>query len=97
MPVREGPGRPRRFCSQACRQKDYIARLRTREAGLSEAQLVIARAELDDLRDKLYVLECAVADARRDLAEGDDPRQLLDWVIEAAEPLFGAPLGEAST
>ena len=89
-----GPGRPRRFCSQACRQKDYIGRLRAREAGLAESELVITRSELDELRDKLFVLECAIDDVRRDLAEGDDPQAALEWILQAAEPLLGASLGE---
>lgn len=90
-------GRPRKFCTQACRQKDYISRLRAQDAGLAETELVITRTELEDLRDRLYVLECTIGDVRRDLAEGDDPRIALDAVIEAAEPLFGTPLGERST
>lgn len=92
-----GAGRPRRFCTQACRQRDYISRLRARDAGLAETELVITRAELDELRDKLYVLECAVEDARRDLAAGGDPTEALDWVIESAVPLFATPLGETPT
>ena len=82
------------FCRQACRQREYQSRLRAQEAGLSEQELVVARTELDELRDKLYVLECAVDDARRDLAEGDDAGRILGEVLAAAEPLFGAPLGE---
>jgi len=95
LPDRARTGRPRVFCRQACRQREYQSRLRAQEAGLSEAELVVARAELDDLRDKLYVLECAVDDARRDLAEGDDVDRILAEVLAAAEPLFGAPLGDA--
>ncbi len=84
-----GPGRPREFCSQRCRQWDWVSRQRAEELSLSENELVVARAELDDLKDRLYVLQCAVDDARRDLAA---PRQtvkslheILNWVIEAAE------------
>lgn len=97
LPDRAGRGRPRRFCRQACRQREYISRLRAAEAGLSEQELVVARAELDDLRDRLYVLECAVDDARRDLSEGDAAERVLGEVLAAAEPLFGIPLGDRST
>ena len=72
-----------------------MSRLRAQDAGLAEDQLVVARTELEALRDKLFVLECAIADARRDLAEGDDPGPILDDVMAAAEPLFGSPLGES--
>jgi len=71
-----------------------MSRLRAQDAGLAETELVVARTELDDLRDKLFVLECAVGDARRDLAEGDDPNRVLEDVMAAAEPLFGSPLGD---
>lgn len=83
------------FCNQACRQKEYVSRLRAQDAGLAESELVVTRTELDDLRDRLFVLECAVADARRDLADGDDPAEVLEGVMAAAEPLFGTPLGDA--
>jgi hypothetical protein len=52
---------------------------------------VVARATLDDLRDKLYVLECAIEDVQRDLAASSDAlalREALDWILEAAEPLL---------
>ncbi|HUF32380.1 MAG TPA: hypothetical protein VMN58_04130 [Acidimicrobiales bacterium] len=71
---------------------DYAARRRSAELGLSESELVVARAELDDLHDRLYVLECAVEDVERDLAmAGDDPdevRRALDWLLDAARPLI---------
>lgn len=94
LAIRPGPGRPRVFCGQSCRQKEYISRLRAKDAGLAESELIVTRAELDDLRDKLYVLECALDDARRDLDEGDDPARALRWVVESAEPLLGTTLGE---
>jgi hypothetical protein len=85
-----GAGRPRRYCSQACRQRDYIARLRSQEAGLSEAELVITRQELDELHDKLYVLSAAIEDVERDLrvsSTKQDYTEALDWLLDAARPL----------
>ena len=93
LPERSGPGRPRQFCSQRCRQWDWVSRQRARELELSDGELVIARAELDALHDDLYVLACAVDDAERDLeAAGARPtvrelRELLDWLITSAKPL----------
>jgi hypothetical protein len=72
-----------------------MSRLRARDAGLAESELIITRAELESLRDKLYVLECAVADAQRDLEAGDDGGAVLRWVLEAADPLFDTRLGES--
>lgn len=71
---------------------DYEARRRSAELGLSESELVITRAELDGLRDALYVLEAAVEDVDRDLVDGaEDPeevRRALDWLLAAARPLL---------
>jgi uncharacterized protein YhaN len=71
---------------------DYQARRRAQELGLSDTELVMARAELDQLRDALYVLEAAVEDVERDLTEApDDPaevRRALDWLLDAARPLL---------
>jgi hypothetical protein len=56
---------------------------------LSEGELVITRAELDGLRDRLYVLQCAVEDVEHDLAErGDDPEdreRAFAWLLDAAK------------
>ena len=93
MPKRGGPGRPREFCSQRCRQWDWVSRQRANELELSEGELVIARTELDALHDDLYVLACAVDDAERDLkASGSRPTikeltEILEWLLAAAKPL----------
>jgi hypothetical protein len=71
---------------------DYDARRRARDVGLSDSELIMARSELDDLRDALYVVEAAVEDVDRDLtATPDDPdevRRALDWLLEAVRPLL---------
>lgn len=93
LPAQRGRGRPRQFCSQRCRQWDWVARQRARELELSEGELVIARATLDELHDELYVLACAVDDTERDLAAAGpkitarELTELLDWLLEAARPL----------
>jgi hypothetical protein len=93
LPERSGPGRPREFCSQRCRQWEWVARQRAHELELSEGELVIARSELDALHDDLYVLACAVDDAERDLkAAGTKPtiaelRDIVSWLLDAAKPL----------
>lgn len=92
IPARTGPGRPREFCSQRCRQWDWVARQRARELQLAENELVVARDELDDLHDELYVLACAVDDVRRDLAAPGrrtivELQDAVEWLLAAAEPL----------
>ena len=86
-------GRPRQFCSHACRQWNWVGSQRATELKLSEDELIVARGELDTLHDELYVLACAVNDAERDLAAaGAKPsirelRAIVDWLLEAARPL----------
>jgi hypothetical protein len=88
-----GRGRPRIFCSQACRQWDWVGRQRARELALGEHELIVTKDELDRLHDELYVLACAVDDAERDLADlGPKPtaaqlRRTLDWLLDAARPV----------
>ena len=56
----------------------------------------MARTELDALHDDLYVLECAVADTRRDLAHEMTKAELLTalrWLLDAAAPLAERKLG----
>ena len=86
-------GRPRQFCSQACRQWDWVGRQRARELQLNEDELIITKAELDLLHDELYVLACAVDDVERDLASNgkrppaNDVVEMLTWLLEAARPI----------
>lgn len=92
----DGPGRRREFCSQRCRQWDWVARQRATDLQLSENELVMTRDELDSLKDQIYVLHCALTDARRDLENPrhtkDSLREILDWLMEAAEPVAAASL-----
>ena len=86
-------GRPRVFCSQACRQWDWVGRQRARELQLNEHELIITKAELDQLHDELYVLACAVDDVERDMAPArktlakSEVTEMLTWLLEAARPI----------
>jgi hypothetical protein len=85
--VRGGRGRPARFCKQSCRQRDYEARRHAAELGLSEGELVVTREELESVRDRLFVLECALEDVERDLSERgddtDDRERAFAWLLDA--------------
>lgn len=106
MPERAGPGRTRQFCSQRCRQWDWVSRQRAAELEISDGELVVARAELDRLHDDLYVLACAVDDTERDLHDtgadvtAGELREMLDWLLDAARPLrerqISAPVGPSA-
>ena len=85
-----GPGRPRVYCRRSCRQRAFEGRRRLQELGLTEAELVVARRDLDALHDALYVLEAAVEDVDRDLARSRTKADLeaaLSWLLAAARPL----------
>jgi len=81
------------FCSQACRQWDWVGRQRARELQLNEHELIITKSELDQLHDELFVLACAVDDVERDLAAaGAKPSvkectEMLRWLMAAARPI----------
>lgn len=96
---RTGPGRPATFCSQRCRQWDWVSRQRAADLQLSENELIMTRDELDALKDQIYVLHCAVIDARTDLTQPrhttQSLREILEWLIEAAEPVAAASLSPA--
>lgn len=70
-----------------------MARQRAHELELSDGELVIARAALDELHDQLYALACAVQDTDDDLAAANDApsakelRRMLDWLLDAARPV----------
>jgi hypothetical protein len=90
LPPRTGPGRRREFCKDSCRQLDYQARRRAAEVGLSEQELIVARRELDELYDRLYVLEAAIEDVDRDLADDPTPEDYRDavaWLLASARPV----------
>ncbi len=96
-------GRPRRFCSQACRQWHWVGQQRAKELQLGEDELIVTKAELDHLRDDLYVLACAIDDAERDLADAAPAptakqlREILDWLLESAKPIRDRELGNVSS
>ena len=89
-------GRPRQFCRSSCRQRAYESRRRAAEVGLSEHELVLARTQLDELHDRLYVLECAIEDVERDVSASATKAELkeaVDWLVDAARPLVDLRLG----
>jgi hypothetical protein len=95
LPPPARTGRPRRYCRDVCRQRDFEARQRSAEVGLTESELVVTRQELEALYDQLYVLEAAVEDVERDLAGSSPSKQdyadAVAWLLQAARPLCDLP------
>jgi hypothetical protein len=69
LPAQETVGRPRLYCGQACRQRAYEQRAATAKAGLTDDVVLVTRAELDGLQDRLYQLRCAIEDVQTLLSE----------------------------
>ncbi len=57
-------GRPRLYCTQACRQRAYEQRSAATKAGLPDDVVLVSRTELDGLQDRLYQLRCALEDVQ---------------------------------
>ena len=79
-----------------------MARQRASELQLNENELVIARNELDLLRDQVYVLKCAIADVEADLNPDIDPttrdfKSALNWLLKAAKPLVEGQIDAKSS
>jgi hypothetical protein len=92
--VAAGRGRPRGYCRRSCRQRAYEARRRAAELGVGETEVIMTKAELQDLQDRIYVLQCAVEDVERDLASDDRPaavQEALAWLLANARPLTSPP------
>ena len=69
LPRAGSVGRPRMYCGQACRQRAYEQRNATARAGLPGDVVLVTRAELDGLQDRLYQLRCAIEDVQTMLSE----------------------------
>jgi hypothetical protein len=69
LPEQGSVGRPRQYCGQACRQRAYEQRSATSKAGLTGDVVLVTRAELDGLQDRLYQLRCALEDVQTLLTE----------------------------
>jgi hypothetical protein len=79
------------YCRRTCRQAAYESRQRAGELGVGEHELVVARRDLDELKDQLWILQCALQDADADLAGSPtlrDYRNAFAAIKEAAAPLF---------
>ena len=83
-------GRPRRYCSQSCRQRAYERRSAVQRGGLPEDAVVLSAAELADLQDRLFQLRCAAEDvvtAADDVADPAELKSLAAAVVENAHGL----------
>jgi hypothetical protein len=58
--------------------------------GLGDDDVIVSRAQLDEMQSRLYCLEMALEDVGRDLVASSEPvevREALDWLVENARPV----------
>ena len=58
--------------------------------GLGDDDLIVSRAQVEELQSRLYCLQAALQDVDRDLAMSDGPddvREALAWLRENAQPV----------
>lgn len=80
-----GRGRPRKYCSDSCKQRAYELR-HPAPSGATTAR----RVNGDTLRDKLFELRCAAEDIATATNEGADPdeiQSLCDELVTMAKKL----------
>lgn len=85
-----GPGRPRRYCRQGCRQQAHLARKLAAAHGLGDDDVIVDRTALEELQGALYCLQAALEDIDRDLRSSSEPQDItdaLEWLRENARPL----------
>jgi hypothetical protein len=90
-----GPGRPRRYCRRSHRQRHYEARRLSERHELGADDVLFRRADLEALRDRIYVLESVIQDVRMDLAASgrlEDYPEALRALTAAAEQVTTARL-----
>lgn len=85
-----GCGRPRKFCSQSCRQRAYEQRNGVSGKPVPQNAVVLSEQKADALWDGLYALRCAaedVATAAKEGADADELQELCDELVAMAREL----------
>jgi hypothetical protein len=77
-------GRPRRYCTQSCRQRAYERRAAVQRTGLPEDAVVLSAAELADLQDRLFEVRCAAEDIATAADDGAPPGELRSLAARVA-------------
>jgi hypothetical protein len=78
-------GRPRLYCQRSCRQRSYEERRRVTELDEEAAAVRTAREERDALKDRLFLLGCALEDL--DQTDTSDYDDALAAILDAAREL----------
>ncbi len=100
--ARSGPGRPRVYCGQSCRQQHYIERRTAVASGRDPTKLVVDRDVFEQYETKRLQLRLALDDLERGAAEPSSPKaeratrsspeELMGWIVEHAQALVSFDL-----
>ncbi|GAB3448382.1 hypothetical protein [Actinophytocola sediminis] len=82
-------GRPRRYCTQSCRQRAYERRSAVQRGGLPEDSVVLSAVELADLQDRLFQLRCAAEDLVTATDDGAPPHELKELAAQVVRTAHG--------
>lgn len=82
-------GRPPQYCKRSHRQRAFEARRAATRLGLPADAVVVSMRQLDDWRDRLYVLEAALEDVQRDLAGSPTLQDYADAYVHLLEAALG--------
>lgn len=77
-----GRGRPRKYCSQACRQRAYEQRNNVSGTAIPAEAVIMTPQRADELKDSLFELRCAAEDISTAVREGEDPREVSELCRE---------------
>ncbi|MCS4489362.1 hypothetical protein N7326_00290 [Corynebacterium sp. ES2794-CONJ1] len=69
-------GRPRKYCSQSCRQRAYEQRNAVVGTVISSEAVIITPDRAHQLQDSLFELRCAAEDIQTAVAEGAHPDEV---------------------
>ncbi|MGO1949293.1 MAG: hypothetical protein ACTH1D_06635 [Mycobacteriaceae bacterium] len=69
--IQEGPGRRRRYCGQACRQRAYEQRQALKGTSVPQDAVILSRSAADELTDTLFEIRCAAEDVGAAVSDGE--------------------------
>lgn len=87
--VQGATGRPRRYCRDSHRQRAYEARRLGWRMGLDSGEAIVSSQALEELGDRLTILEAALEDVEQDLRGVDTS----EAYREAFRHLYAAAAG----
>ncbi|KAA8725212.1 hypothetical protein [Corynebacterium phocae] len=85
-----GRGRPRKYCSPACKQRAYEQRNNVKGTSIPQNAVIMTPERAEKIRDGLFELRCAAEDvstAASEGASGEELQSLCDELVRMAREL----------